>query len=144
MWVELIKKCTNDCEFNAPANFVIIERAEKELGIEFHKDLRAALMESDGIVGEYGLGVLWTVDRIKSDNLEFRINSDFKDLYMPFDSLLFFADVGNGDQFAYPVQNKKINRNDIFCWNHEDDSRNWVAPDLKTYFEWWLTGKLNV
>ena len=56
----------------------------------------------------------------------------------------FFGDAGNGDQFAYPIQNGKIQRNDIFVWNHEDDSRTWVAPDLKYYIEWWLTGKLSI
>jgi hypothetical protein len=23
-------------------------------------------------------------------------------------------------------------------WDHEQDSRTWVAPSLRTYLEWWL------
>jgi hypothetical protein len=63
---------------------------------------------------------------------------------MPFDNLLFFADAGNGDQFAFPIQAGEVRRPDVFCWNHEDDSRIWVAPSLEKYLEWWLTGKLTV
>jgi hypothetical protein len=37
-------------------------------------------------------------------------NTDFKELYMPFDCLLFFADAGNGDQFGYPICDGVIRR----------------------------------
>lgn len=60
-------------------------------------------MESDGIEGEYDLGLIWLLDRIVEDNLFFRGHTDFKELYMPFDCLLFFADAGDGDQFAFPI-----------------------------------------
>ena len=63
---------------------------------------------------------------------------------MPFVDLLFFADAGNGDQFAYTIQNGRIQKSDIFAWNHENDSRNWVAPNLTRYLEWWLTGELTI
>ena len=42
--------------------------------------------------------------------LIFRANADFAELYMPFDALLFFADAGNGDQFAYAIQAGAIRR----------------------------------
>jgi hypothetical protein len=29
-------------------------------------------------------------------------------------------------------------------WNHEDDSRTWVAPNLAKYLEWWLTGRITL
>ncbi|MDQ4123150.1 MAG: SMI1/KNR4 family protein [Acidobacteriota bacterium] len=63
---------------------------------------------------------------------------------MPFDSLLFFADAGNGDQFAFRILKGEIRRNDVFVWNHEDDSRTWVASNLKQYLQWWLSGKLQI
>jgi len=63
---------------------------------------------------------------------------------MPFDSLLFFADAGNGDHFSYPIQSGIIQKSDIFVWSHEDDSRTWVAPSLEKYLEWCLTGKMKV
>nr|WP_329202312.1 MULTISPECIES: SMI1/KNR4 family protein [unclassified Streptomyces] len=51
-------------------------------------------------------------------------------LYMPFDALLFFGDNGGGDQFAF-VQTPR--RPDVFVWEHETDSRRWVAGDLRDY-----------
>lgn len=144
MWIELIKSHSDKCEFNVPEINHNIKMTEEQLGVSFHNDLIEVLMESNGVTGEYGLGLLWSTDRIKSENLMFRSNDDFKELYMSFDDLLFFGDAGNGDQFAYPIQNGKIQRNDIFIWNHEEDSRNWIAPNLKAYFEWWLTGKIEI
>lgn len=53
----------------------------------------------------------------------FRQSVDFRELYMPFDCLLFIADAGNGDQFAYSIVGGAIRRDDIFAWDHENDSR---------------------
>jgi hypothetical protein len=83
------------------------------------------------------------LERIRKDNLFFRGFEDFKEIYMPFDHLLFFADSGTGDQFAYSILNKEIRRTDVFAWNHEDDSRKWVASSMKQYIEWWLTDKIH-
>lgn len=83
------------------------------------------------------------LDRIVEVNLMFRQNANFRELYMPFDHLLFFGDAGNGDQFAFPIQSDGlIHRLDVFVWNHEDDSRSWVARSLKDYLDRWLTGRL--
>jgi SMI1-KNR4 cell-wall len=60
---------------------------------------------------------------------------------MPFDPLLFFADAGNGDQFAFLW---KPRRDEIFVWDHESDSRSWVAGSLHQYLQWWLDGTLRI
>jgi hypothetical protein len=65
----------------------------------------------------------------------FRRDPDFARLYMPFQPLLFFADAGNGDQFAFVMRDRPT---DVFVWDHESDSRQMVAPRLATYLEWWL------
>jgi hypothetical protein len=88
--------------------------------------------------GESGLGVVWPVERIASDNASFRVS--FRDVYMPFDALVFFADAGNGDQFAFPVTSTGA-RDDVFVRDHENDSRTWFAPSLRLYLAWWLTGE---
>ena len=44
---------------------------------------------------------------------------------------IIFADGGNGDLFGYSVLNGMVQRDDIYVWNHENDSRTWVAPSLK-------------
>jgi hypothetical protein len=69
---------------------------------------------------------VWPVEQ----NLLFRSDSSFAQLYMSFDAFLFFGDNGGGDHFAF-VQTPQ--RPDIFVWEHETDSRRWVARDLKDY-----------
>lgn len=116
--------------------------------LELPAMLEGLLQQSDGIderfdtekIGE----LIWSAQTIIERNKEFRSFPDFKDLYMSFDQLLFFSDGGNGDLFAFVTLNGRFNRNDIFAWNHEDDSRIWVAPDLKTFIEWWLAGSIKI
>jgi hypothetical protein len=143
-WRELVQRLTPDCEFSPPAPAARIAAAERTLGAALPTALRSLLLESDGIAGQYGLGLVWPVERIAADNLAFRSNPDFRRLYMPFDPLLFFADAGNGDQFAFCVLAGEVRKADVFVWNHEDDSRAWAAPSLERYLEWWLSGRLKV
>lgn len=145
MWIELIRSMTAECEFSAPATEERLFNAESVLGIELPHDLRHLLSESDGVSGEYGSGLVWPLDRIVEDNRHFRASTAFREIYMPFDHLLFFADAGNGDQFAFPIHaDGVIHRPDVLAWNHEDDSRTWVAPSLKLYLEWWLSGRIKL
>ena len=144
MWRELISKLSEDCEFDSPATFTEILAVEESLGVTLPDELKNLLKETNGVSDKYGSGLVWSAERIQQDNIEFRTTEDFKDLYMPFESLLFFADAGNGDQFAFTVLNGEIRRNDIFVWNHENDSRTWAASNLKQYLEWWLSGKLQI
>jgi hypothetical protein len=144
MLTSQISKYSDNCIFNKSADRIDVERCQRALGIELPKVLKDLLLESNGIHGEYGLRLLWTIDEIIETNTTFRTNSDFKELYMPFDNLLFFADGGNGDQFCFSILSGQVRRNDIFVWNHENDSREWVAPDLLKYFEWWLSGQIEI
>jgi hypothetical protein len=144
MWKELVRQFSGPIVTQAGTSESALRLAEESLAVGFPGDLRGCLLEFDGIEGEYGLGLLWSVERIVQENVSFRNNAEFKELYMPFDCLLFFADAGNGDQFAFPIQAGEIRRDDVFVWNHEDDSRTWVAPSLSKYLEWWLCGKFTV
>jgi len=144
MWKKLIVSFTPDHEFAPPAAWATVTLAEEKLGVKFPDDLRALLFEANGVLGQYELGLIWPVERIVADNLRFRADHDFKDLYIPFAPLLFFADGGNGDQFAFPILNGTVSRNNIFVWNHENDSRTWVAPSLAKYLEWWLNGTIKL
>ena len=143
-WREFITNLTSDFAFHPPARLDSIVTAESSLGVAFPEVLKNLLQESDGIEGEYGLGLIWNVERITKDNLIFRQSPDFKNLYMYFDQLLFFADAGNGDQFAFAILNGEIRNPDIFVWDHENDSRRWAAPSLDLYLEWWINGSLKI
>lgn len=94
----------------------------------------------DNIIGE----LIWPINRVIETNKKLRSYEAFKELYMSFDQLLFFSDAGNGDYFGFITLNGKFNRNDVFVWDHETDNRIWVAPDLKTFIDWWLSGKIKV
>jgi hypothetical protein len=135
-WKELLSGLTAHCQFHEPVAVFQLDRAERQLSVALPSDLREVLRETNGVEGEYELALLWPLDRIIEDNQRFRSSKDFKSVYMPFDHLLFIADAGNGDQFAFPVDaDGTIRRPDVFVWNHEDDSRRMVAPSLKCYFE---------
>lgn len=144
MWKELIQNLTKISKFRSSVDRFDISKAETALGVSLPNSLTDLLAETDGVEGEYSLGLIWPIKKIVNDNLSFRRNPDFGKLYMSFDNLLFFADAGNGDQFAFTILSGVIRRPDTFIWNHEDDSRTWVAPSLQQYLKWWLTGKLKI
>jgi hypothetical protein len=142
MWRERIARWAgDDLTFAAPAELAAVAAAEDALGQPLPAALVALLRESDGVEGEYGLGLVWPLVRIVEDNLMFRTFPAFAEVYMPFDPLLFFADAGNGDQFAFP---RTPARDEVFAWDHEDDSRRWVAGSLEKYLEWWLDGTMKL
>jgi hypothetical protein len=123
-----------------PARAESVSATEAALGHRLPNDLTEVLAESDGIEGDYALGLLWNVERIRRDNLEFRTYEDFRELYMPFDGLVFFADAGNGDQFGLSLTGNC----EVYVWDHENDSRTWVAPTVMAYLEGWMTGRITV
>jgi hypothetical protein len=62
-----------------------------------------------------------------------------------FCELLLFADAGNGDLLGYRLTMEGIPRDEsIYVWNHEDDSIIDVAPDLKSFLEGWVSGRISV
>ncbi len=144
MWKESVINCSESYEFFEPSSVSLVSKAESQLGLKLPSDLVSCLLETNGVDGEYGLGLVWSISRIVEDNLRFRSNVEFKKIHMPFNHILFFADAGNGDQFFYPIIGNQLSRQDIYIWNHENDSREWVAPSLEKYLEWWLSGRITV
>jgi hypothetical protein len=135
--------------FNPPAAVDTLNSLCSGLHLnEVHDELKALYQQTDGIKQYYNgneLGeLIWTASRVLATNQEYRSHSDFKELYMSFDQLLFISDAGNGDLFGCVALNGQFERRDIFVWNHEDDSRTWVAPDLATFLKWWTDGTITV
>ncbi|MEV5265613.1 SMI1/KNR4 family protein [Streptomyces werraensis] len=129
MWRDLIESFPS-AESDSPADPSLLDRIESELGQSLPSDLRSFLLESDGLTDEYGTDVVWSAQRILDDNMHFRGDEQFRSLYMPFDSLMFFGDNGGGDQFAFV---RVPERNEVLVWDHETDSRNLVSPALESY-----------
>ncbi|MEW2354584.1 SMI1/KNR4 family protein [Spirillospora sp. NPDC029432] len=132
MWTELIGRLYGDAEFAAPAADEAIDRILPLGGVP--DDLRELLRQTDGVRAEYGSGLVWSVQEIIEGNAEFRRNPAFAELYAPFDRLLFMADNGGGDQFAY-VQARDDRPGGIVVWDHETDEREPVAVSLRDYLE---------
>jgi hypothetical protein len=141
---KLISSLEPSAAFQPPADVESIRRIEAALGVALPDELRSFLRQCDGVKGAHGVGLVWPATSVLEQNQHFRTFAEFRDLYMPFDPLLFFADAGSGDQFAYRICGGKIIGNDVFVWDHETDSRTWVAPNLERYLEWTLTGKLEL
>jgi cell wall assembly regulator SMI1 len=122
-----------------PATEEEIESCEQALQHRCPDELRSLLAETNGIEDEFGTEILWNAERIGEENRNFRNNPDFAELYMPFDSLTFFGDAGDGHQFGVAMRGNL----EVYCWNHENDSRTWIAPSVIRFVEDYLSGKLD-
>ncbi|NXY96848.1 SMI1/KNR4 family protein [Streptomyces sp. BR123] len=137
MWREQILEATADAELGAPAGEGALAAVERALGQSLPPQLAALLRECNGVRGRYGLDVVWSAERIAKANADFRAARDFAELYMPFEPLMFFGDNGGGDQFAFV---RTPQRNEVFVWDHETDSRYLVSYGLDQYIQRALRG----
>lgn len=142
VWRDRIRRSFPEAALLDPASQQMVDDLAVTLGNEIPDDLRELLLEANGVThAEYGYFILWPTERIASDNLAARTGTGFAS-YMALSNLLFFADAGNGDMFGYGIDSTGQVRRDIYSWDHEDDSRNWAAPDLATFIAWLADGKI--
>ncbi|MEU6277620.1 SMI1/KNR4 family protein [Streptomyces populi] len=130
MWRESVLEVFPDAGLRAPVEASEVVAAEGRLGRALPAELKQLLLESNGVIGHTCVDTVWTLEQIVDQNLRFWSDQTLGELYMPFDSFMFFGDNGGGDQFAL-VQ--KPQRPDVFVWEHESDSRRWVANNLRDY-----------
>ncbi|UOQ48764.1 SMI1/KNR4 family protein [Gracilibacillus caseinilyticus] len=142
MWKYFISSISKEYTFRPPASNREISQISEKLNVVLHKKLLELYSETNGIFDSFDCPLIWSTSRVVEDNLFFRNFDDYKDIYMPFDHLLFFADDGCGDLFGYKILNGSIQTEDIYVWNHEDDSRTWVASSLEKFVEGWITGEI--
>ena len=94
------------------------------------------------------MSVAWDVNscgrRTRScrENLFFRSDEQFRDLFMPFDNLLFFGDNGSGNIFGFAITASRRIDGRIYMWEHEIDGRSWYADRLEHYLERMLTERV--
>lgn len=127
MWKEKIISLNADNSFSTitlPATTEQISCLETALKIKLPKDLKSFLEEVNGD----GVTFL-SVEQIIEDNLVLR-NFDY---CMPLNCLLFFAENGCGDYFGYSISGNGEIGNNIFLWDHEYDSRKWIANGLEDF-----------
>jgi hypothetical protein len=132
----------------APATAKAVARFRTTFSFQLPSSLTELYEQSDGIQEKWQAQVvgslIWPLQQVVARNIEMRTHPGFEELYMPFDHLLFFSDAGNGDLFGFRILKEQIRRNDVYVWNHENDSRSWVAPNVERFVEWWLQGKIKV
>jgi hypothetical protein len=135
-WKQITKGYACDAKFGRSASESQLVVVEQALGVRLPDLLREFLLEADGVTADYGSGVIWSAADIQKRNLEFRSLASFRDLYMPFDHLLFFGGDGGGDQFAFAIHaDGQIHKHDVYRWDHETDARLWFAGRLEQFLE---------
>ncbi|MEG7619518.1 SMI1/KNR4 family protein [Enterococcus faecalis] len=142
MWKDYISSVSKDYSFKPPASNAEIIQISEELNVKLPNKLFDLYNETNGVFDRFGCPLIWSTSQIVKDNLFFRNFSDYKDIYMPFDHLLFFSDNGCGDLYGYKILNGSIQTEDIYVWNHEDDSRTWVASSLEVFIKGLITGEI--
>ena len=152
-WQELVenlpkKDVESGYEFYPPVAPGVVLQFSRSFPYEIPEELGELYEQTNGICETWRdivMGTLiWPLERVIEENLSIRVDVTYRDIYMPFNHFLFFADSGCGDLFGFVVLNGQVQDNKIFVWNHEDDSRTWVAPSLKTFLEWWKEGKIKI
>ncbi|MEY2196865.1 SMI1/KNR4 family protein [Neobacillus sp. BF23-41] len=142
MWKKLMKNICDDSIFNEPAFKNQIEEIEERFNLNLPREFISFLKETNGAeVKGAGFSSTKLIIELNSD---FRTDEIFKETYMPLDCFLFIGGSGNGDYFGYSIVNGDIQTENIYLWNHETDSREWIAPSLEQLFIWWSEGEISV
>lgn len=150
MWHEVLTEFAPNIGFLSPVDMEALERTEARLNIVLPAALRLLLLESNGLydtsVEEWRLKVVWSIEEIESENLAIRSDPKRADIYMTFESLLFFAGAGvDGIMFAFPITaTGHVVENNVIAWYPIEDSRPVVAFSLKDYLKRWLIGELKI
>ena len=126
--------------FHSPATEQALQALEREFSITLPEQLRELLLQTDGVDDEFDCPIVDGVPEIAAMNRAARDASH--DHCMPLDHLFFVSSCyGNGDLVGYGLRRDRWPHPALFRWDHEDDSRTWLAPDLKTFLLWGFKGK---
>jgi hypothetical protein len=108
-----------------PAEETVVD-TERALGSSLSRSLRDLYAHCDGLIDEWGYEYVLPIIELGQRNREFR--TELGELYLSFNDLTLFGQMGNGDMLFQPAV-PKGNEN-VFLWDHEDDSRTWYATDV--------------
>jgi hypothetical protein len=130
-WRERVERCMPESQFFPPATKSDLEAVQKALGHGIPDDLQEMLAESNGVESRYS-SLVYSAARIIEVNQTFRTVGYLADR-MPFDHLLFFGTVSDGDEFAFPILRNGGFGDAVFVWSHESDCREEYAMSLADY-----------
>lgn len=133
-WRKAVKRLVADAEMARPASARALASIKTDLSQTAPLELRALLLEANGVTAADGVKLIWGIADIVSRNRAFRSREQFDgNLYGPFDSVLLFGEAGNGDLFGYDMGARATKRPPIIKWDHETDERDRVASGLEEY-----------
>ncbi|MFE2910849.1 SMI1/KNR4 family protein [Kitasatospora indigofera] len=138
MWVDYARSLDAGIEVRDPVLPGQLAEAERALGCRIPAKLASLLLETDGISGRHGLPVVWNLKAMVEENKALRGTAEFRDLYMPFEPILFFGGGPGGDLFGFVRIPERDH--EVFVWDHETDGRWLVSYGLKDYLQKSLAG----
>ncbi|WP_298830146.1 SMI1/KNR4 family protein [uncultured Planococcus sp.] len=112
--------------------------------MDLPKELEDLLSETDGVYDEFICLFIWSINKLSKKTSILEDGKILKIFICLLIISFFFSNAGNGDLFGYAVLNGHIQSEDIYVWNHEDDSRTWIASSLKEYIKGWITGGISI
>lgn len=136
-WKPFILTClsrtADKITFRQPVLRPDLDAIEAEFNLQLPSQYRELLLQTNGVFDEYDCPIIDDIEGVRWMNRNVRE----LDCYMPLDHIFFISSVyGNGDYVGYGLRRDAWEYPALFRWDHEDDSRKWEAPDLKTWFEW--------
>jgi SMI1-KNR4 cell-wall len=131
-WKELASKCIDTPRFRKPVTAETVSKAESVLGRSLPKELISIYHETDGIFDATGANIVSSLSDMVDDNLDLW-GKGYEDVYMSLTSLFAFGGPGNGDRFFIPITPNGNYRRGVYLWNHENDSRTWLANGIKDF-----------
>lgn len=144
MWRDYLSSISNECTFKVPATEAEKSLVTTELNVVLPSSLASLYNETNGVYGNYGISYIWPIELLVKENLFFWTLHEHRDFIKPLDTFLFFSDAGNGDLFGFSIIDGSIQNEDIYVWNHEDDSRRAIASTLEEFIKGWIIGKISV
>jgi hypothetical protein len=138
-WREFLHDLSEGLVLRAGSSTTDLANAEARLGVRFPHDLTALLAETDGFYdSERDYECAWPVARIVGENTLRWLDHD-----APLDEdLLGFGEDGAGGWFCMP--HGPGSTASVYQWAWIERTRHLVAPDLRTFWQGWFTGRITV
>ena len=126
-WVESTPG--NEFSPQLPATFEAIKELESSVGKGIPDDLKEFYKEMNGIWDAWYCFNIMPVEEVTEYNRKLKFD-ETANLYMSRADHLAFSHA-DGDYYFYAITPSGYRG--IFKWDHEDDSREYVCPDLKSW-----------
>lgn len=110
-----------------PPSDADVRDAGEALGCRLSASLRILYAQTNGLLDEWGYAYVLSLAELVQQNQQFR--AQYGDVYMSFQALVLFGQLGNGDMLFQPCVPEATDN--VFVWDHEDDSRTWYARDVE-------------